>query len=98
LSSDGIDRPRAFAAVTRLLHGIVDDRLGGREPWVGMVLLGGVLQEQLGEPFLAGRRARRQDRPLQRADRAPHLRRLLRIDLDAERNETLVEGVTDVIP
>src|SRR3546814_3867300 len=50
---DRADHARALPPIARSLHGGVDDRLGGRETWVGVVLLGGVLQEQLGKPFLA---------------------------------------------
>lgn len=50
-----VDHARASAALARLLHGIIDDPLGGRETWVGMVLLGAVFQEQLGKAFLARR-------------------------------------------
>src|SRR3546814_3219171 len=81
---DRADHARALPPIARSLHGGVDDRLGGRETWVGVVLLGGVLQEQLGKPFLARRGTGRQDRPFQRADGALKLRRLLRIDLGAK--------------
>src|SRR3546814_12336772 len=78
---DRADHARALPPIARSLHGGVDDRLGGRETWVGVVLLGGVLQEQLGKPFLARRGTGRQDRPFQRADGALKLRRLLRIEI-----------------
>ena len=57
-----------------------------------MVFLGRVLQEQLGEPLLAWRRARRQDRPFQRANGALELRWLLRVDLDAESRADLADA------